>query len=101
MVSFMSIQFAETMMVVIEHASRQEQSQARSVSSFSPNRFTSEMAEFLAELAPSVSIAVSNARTFAQLEANREELKNETLSLRTELREIHNFEEFSSKIIDF
>ena len=64
-----------------------------SVSSFSPNRFTSEMAEFLAELAPSVSIAVSNARTFAQLEANREELKNETLSLRTELREIHNFEE--------
>jgi len=63
------------------------------VGSFSPNSYTSEMAEFLAELSPSVSIAVSNARTFAELEANRKELKNETLSLRTELREIHNFEE--------
>ncbi|OGL62286.1 MAG: hypothetical protein A3J27_10660 [Candidatus Tectomicrobia bacterium RIFCSPLOWO2_12_FULL_69_37] len=63
------------------------------VASLTPRRFTGEMAQFLADLAPSIATAVANARAYAQLEASRQDLYHETVLLRDELRELHNFEE--------
>ena len=63
------------------------------VASLTPRRFTEEMAGFLADMAPSIATAVANARAYAQLEASRQDLYHETVLLRDELRELHNFEE--------
>jgi len=72
------------------------------VASYTPRRFTEEMAQFLSEMAPYISTAVANARAYAQLEASRQDLYQEAVLLRDELRELHNFEELlgSSKAIE-
>ncbi|MEK6710224.1 MAG: sigma 54-interacting transcriptional regulator [Nitrospinota bacterium] len=47
--------------------------------------------------APALKMAVANARSYAQLKASRQDLYQETLLLRDELREMHNFEELVGK----
>ncbi|MEE9275414.1 MAG: sigma 54-interacting transcriptional regulator [bacterium] len=61
--------------------------------SYTPDLLTEDMARFLAEVGPYIAVAVSNARSFAQLDARREQHLNEALLLRDELKNLHNFEE--------
>ncbi len=58
------------------------------VSSFRPNLFTEEMAQFLTEVAPHITTAVANARAYAELQRSREDLYKEALLLRSELQSI-------------
>ncbi len=72
------------------------------VASVMPNQFNEEMAEFLCELTPFIATAVSNARTYAQLENVKENLRREALHLREQIKEIHNPDEFigSSRAVE-
>ncbi|MDA1001445.1 MAG: sigma 54-interacting transcriptional regulator [bacterium] len=62
------------------------------VASTEPGQFTSEMGEFLVQVAPHIATAVANARAYRQLDDLRETHFNEALCLREELKTVHNFE---------